>query len=95
MGDKSDWLEDLVAADATIEEQAKEIDRLRQEVAKLRWRVASKEHPAGAEWCLVFSKSEQFSLAWFCGCWTAPTGSPVEPTHWMPLPNPPAAEGEP
>jgi hypothetical protein len=89
----SDLLSQLVAAVANSEEQAKEIERLKREASEMRWRVASKEHPAGAEWCLVFSDSEQFSLAWFCGCWTAPTGSPVTPTHWMPLSQPPVKEG--
>lgn len=93
MGDKSDLLAELVAADATIKEQAKEIERLKEEVAKLRWRVASKEHPAGSEWCLVLSDGPRFSLAWFGGCWVSSDGSPVEPTHWMPLPKPPAVEG--
>ena len=35
MGDKSDLLAELVAADATIEEQAKEIERLKIMVAFL------------------------------------------------------------
>ena len=89
----SDLLSQLVAAVANSEEQAKEIERLKIEASELRWRVASSEHPAGAELCLVCSDSQRwFSIAWFCGCWTSPTGSPVEPTHWMPLPKPPVKE---
>ena len=91
----SNLLSQLVAADATIKEQAKEIERLGNELAGMRWRVASKEHPAGSEWCFVLSDGPRFSLAWFGGCWVSPDGSPVEPTHWMPLPKPPAVEGEP
>lgn len=36
MSDKPDLLAELVAADATIKEQAKEIERLRNENARLR-----------------------------------------------------------
>ena len=89
----SDLLSQLVAAVANSEEQAKEIERLKIEASELRWRVASSEHPAGAEWCLVFSEREQFSLAWFCGCWTRADGSTATPTHWMPISQPPATEG--
>jgi hypothetical protein len=96
----SEWsvYDDLVVADATIEEQAKEIERLRKEVAKLRksggWQPIDTapsgnvllyypaEHGKNAlsEWITIgLGRSDRFRKA----------------SHWMPLPKPPAVEGEP
>ena len=96
MSDKADLLAELVAADATIKEQSKEIERLKKEVAKLQ--KATKWQPietapyakvllyypeqtgrnALSEWIIIgLGKAETFR----------------KPTHWMPLPKPPAVEG--
>ena len=94
----SDLLSQLVAAVANSEEQAKEIERLRKEVAKLRksggWQPIDTapsgnvllyypaEHGKNAlsEWITIgLGRSDRFRKA----------------SHWMPLPKPPAVEGEP
>ena len=93
MDGNHNWLGSFSRASATIQELLKEIERLKEEVAALRWRIASKEHPAGFEWCLMLSNGPRFSLGWFGGYWVSSDGSPSEPTHWMPLPKPPATEG--
>ena len=96
MADKSDLLDDVAAA--TIKAQAKEIERLRKEVAKLRksggWQPIDTapsgnvllyypaEHGKNAlsEWITIgLGRSDRFRKA----------------SHWMPLPKPPAVEGEP
>ncbi len=96
MSDKSDLLAELVGADATIEDQLQEIERLRKEVAKLRKSTAwqpIETAPSGkvllyypeqtgrdalSEWIIIgLGKAETFR----------------KPTHWMPLPKPPAVEG--
>ena len=98
MSDKSDLLAELVVADVTIRKQAKEIKRLEKEVAKLRksseWQPIETV-PSGkvllyypeqtgrnalSEWIIIgFGKAETFR----------------KPTHWMPLPKPPAVDSEP
>jgi hypothetical protein len=96
MADKSDLLDDVAAA--TIKAQAKEIERLRKEVAKLRestgWQPietapsgnvllyypAENGKNALREWITIgLGRSDRFRKA----------------SHWMPLPKPPAVEGEP
>lgn len=97
MSDKSDLLAELVVADVTIREQAEEIERLRKEVAKLQkltgWqpietatinRPAIFYHPAETGRPL----SEWIRVGYFSDTRNR------KPTHWMPLPKPPAVEGE-
>ncbi len=97
MSDKSDLLADLVVADVTIREQAEEIERLRKEVAEMQkltgWqpietatinRPAIFYHPAETGRPL----SEWIRVGYFSDTRNR------KPTHWMPLPKPPAVEGE-
>lgn len=101
-------------ASATIQEQAKEIERLRKEVAELRnatghsWKaVADGMPPIGKDYLVympgAYCNRDKIETQSCCndGNWR-PTwpdgwnkGQIFEITHWMPLPKPPAVEGEP
>ena len=95
MGDKSDLLAELVVADATIKEQAKEIERLRREAAKLRkltgWQPIDTAPDSNV---LLYYPAENGKNAlseWI----TIGYGKGLrfrKPTHWMPLPKPPVKE---
>lgn len=90
------WMLKLATAKEMIEKQAKEIAKLKREVAKLR--KASQWQPietapdgkvllyypeesgknALSEWTIIgFGRAKTFR----------------QPTHWLPLPKPPAIEG--
>ena len=97
MSDKADLLAELVAADATIQEQAKEIERLKKEVAELRklteWQPI--ETVSDGNVLLYYPKrtgrndlSEWITIGYAIGLGFR------EPTHWFPIPKPPAVEGE-
>ena len=97
MTDASDLLAELVVADATIKEQAKEIKRLTKEVAKLR---------KATEWQPIETAPQDKVLLYY----PKQTGPNAlnqwiiigygrghcfrKPSHWMPIPQPPAVEGE-
>jgi hypothetical protein len=107
MGDKSDWLEDLVAADATIIRQAKEINRLLERVAELRaasgdqWIPVSDRLPADGEWCWVHGanfngpfpavRRRASAGGWHNEDTWEDWDGEVE--RWFPIAQPPAAEG--
>ena len=96
MSDKSDLLAELVAADATIKEQAKEIERLRKEVAKLR---------KSAEWQPIDTAPSGNVLLYYppghgknaLSEWITIGRGGCDrfrmPTHWFPIPKRPAVEG--
>ena len=103
MSDKSDLLADLVVADATMKEQAKEIERLRKEVAKLQkltgWQPIETAPKDGA-WALVYADGAINCAYVKAGRLPVDLTHPANPnvfpaavTHWMPLPKPPATEG--
>ena len=107
MGDKSDWLEDLVAADATIIRQAKEINRLLERVAELRaasgdqWIPVSDRLPADGEWCWVHGanfngpfpavRRRASAGGWHNEDTWEDWDGEVE--RWFPIAQPPATEG--
>jgi len=82
--------------DATIKEQAKEIKRLRQEVAKLRksggWQPIDTA-PPGAVLLYYPAENGKSALSEWVTIGLGRSGRFRKPTHWMPLPKPPAVEG--
>ena len=105
MSDKSDLLAELVAADAKIIEQAEEIERLEKEVA---WQPVETMPSAGrflvGVWEFDWNESRRDWEPSFHAF--EATGSPWGPSWhrydlshfvvgWMPIPKPPAVEGEP
>ena len=80
--------------DATIEEQAKEIKRLKKEVAKLRklteWQPIETA-PKGQ--ILLYYGPEQTQDEWIT--MGLASGGYRKPTHWFPIPKPPAVDSEP
>ena len=79
--------------DATIKEQANEIAKLRREVAKLRklteWQKIA---TAPADNVILYYPAETGHSEWI----TIGFGRSAkfrQPTHWLPIPKPPAIEG--
>ena len=97
MSDKSDLLAQLVAADATIKEQAEEIERLKKEVAKLQ-KSTGWQPIETAPFCKVLlyypEQTGRNALSEWIVIGLGKAETFRKPTHWMPLPKPPAVEGE-
>jgi hypothetical protein len=107
MGDKSDLLAELVAADATIEEQAAKIKRLLERVAELReatgdqWISVYDRLPADGKWCWVHGanfngpfpavRRRASAGGWHNEDTWEDWDGEVE--RWFPIPKPPAVEG--
>jgi len=96
MSDKSDLLAELVSADAKIEEQAEEIERLRKEVAKLRksggWQPIATA-PSGNVLLYYPAENGKNALSEWITIGLGRSGRFRKPTHWLPIPKPPAVEG--
>ena len=95
----SEWsvYDDLVVADATIEEQAKEIERLRKEVAKLRksveWQPIATA-PSGNVLLYYPAENGKNALSEWITIGLGRSARFRKPTHWLPIPNPPGVGGE-
>lgn len=96
MSDKSDLLAELVVADVTIRTLAKEIKRLKSENAKLReatgWQPI--ETAPSGKVLLYYPADSQRELSESISISYGRNDVWRKPTHWMPLPQPPAVEGE-
>jgi hypothetical protein len=93
----SEWsvYDDLVVADATIKEQAKEIERLKKEVAKLRksggWQPIDTA-PSGNVLLYYPPEHGKNALSEWVTIGLGRSQRFRNPTHWMPLPKPPVKE---
>lgn len=94
--EKSDLLAKLVAADMAIEEQLQEIERLRKEVAKLRkatvWQPIETV-PSGDVILYYPKQTGRNALSEWIRTGTSADTPRRKPTHWFPIPKPPATEG--
>ena len=92
----SDLLSQLVAADATIKEQSKEIERLRKEVAKLRkateWQPIETA-PDGNVLLYYPPEQRKNGLSEWITIGFGRSERFRKATHWFPIPKPPAVEG--
>ena len=89
---------DLVdALQETIDDQAKEIERLRNELAKLQkstgWQPIETV-PSGDVILYYPKQTGRNALSEWIRTGTPADTPRRKPTHWMPLPKPPAVEGE-
>ena len=95
MADKSDLLDDVAAA--TIKAQAKEIERLRKEVAKLRestgWQPIETA-PSGNVLLYYPAENGKNALREWITIGLGRSARFRKPTHWLPIPNPPGVGGE-
>jgi hypothetical protein len=86
-----DPLNELVASDARIEELEDELAETQSKI--LRWIPVTERLPPGdirvLIWCGNFV--DVATLNWKYGWMYDDYGSP-EPTHWMPMPEPPEAK---
>lgn len=108
MTDKADWLDELVAADATIRKQRTKIKRLIKEVAELRkatgdhWISVADRLPAEGEWCWVHGANFSWPFpavrrrvaagGWHNEDTWEDWDGEVE--RWFPMAKPPAVEGK-
>lgn len=98
MSDKSDLLAELVAADATIQEQAKEIERLKKEVAKLQKATGWQPIETVPDGNVLLYYPEEHGKNGLSEWITIGFGRSErfrKATHWFPIPKPPAVDSEP